>query len=281
MSTHGKSKLLLAALLLGFFVISQAKGQQEAPTTPTCIVFVGTVEALNAVTLSSLKASRNTSIVVVENVLRKPEAVALAKGDRVTVLTEGTATPTKGVRALFFTEGSIFGESLAVRVLKWEPASAVGANAVAGEEAKAAAWIQAAAEKDLQASIVSADIIVVGRVRRIQPPSAPALAAESQRVSEHNPDWQEAIIVVEDTLKGPVGMAEVVVRFPSSVDVMWVGYPKFKVGQEGTFLLRQDRLSGATTATLEGKAVTAYMAISSKDALGKADSETIRRLLKK
>jgi hypothetical protein len=285
MSIHGKSKssLAVAALLLLVFVVAQAMGQPGAPTTPS-IIFVGTIDALQAVTLPSLTPSPNTSVVAVERVLRKPEAITLDQGDKVTVLTEGGAPLQKGMHALFFTDGWIFGESLAVRVLSWEPVSSVraGAGAGAAEDAKVTAQIQqiqASADKDIQSAIESADIVIVGRVKRIQPPSVAALAPERQMVTEHNPDWQEAIIEVQSALKGAAGAAEVVVRFPASMDVMWAGYPKLKEGQEGTFLLHQDRLSASPTATLEGRAVTAYMVISSKHVLSSGDSERIKGLL--
>lgn len=283
MSTNVKFRLLLAlaVLLPFFFVSSRSLAQQESPPkTSPWIVFVGTIESVNAVSLASLKPSANTSVVVVEKVIGKPDAVTLAKGDRVTLLTEGTKAPKQGQRGTFFTEGWIFGETLAVKVLSWETAPA-GAAALSSQETKAADWVQAAAEKDLQASIKSADIVVVGSVLRIQSPSV-AMLTESlkQMVSEHNPEWQEAVIEVQETLKGSSTLERVVVRFPSSPDVMWVGYPKFKAGQQGTFLLRKDSVSGASTGILEGKTVTAYMAMSPKDIRSKTDVEMIKRLPK-
>jgi hypothetical protein len=280
MSIHGRTKTsyAIAAMLLTFSIGNQAMGQQEASTTPS-IVFVGTVEASEAVTLPSLAASPNTSVVAVERVVKKPDAIALAPGDKVTVVTEGGAPPQKGVPALFFTDGLIYGESLAVRVLSWEPVSSATASAVAAEDAKVTAQLQEGAYKELQQSIESADIVIVGHVKRIQPPTVAALAPERQMVSEHNPDWQDAIIEVQSALKGAADSPEVVVRFPASMDVMWAGYPKFKEGQEGTFILHQDRVSGSPAATLEGKAVTVYTAISPKNTLSSGDAARIRRLL--
>jgi hypothetical protein len=286
MSTHGKSKtsVALAALLLLVSPIGPAMGQQ-ATATPS-IIFVGTVDALEAVTLPNLTASPNTSVVAVEKVLKKPEAITLDQGDQVTVLTEGLAPLPKGARALFFTDGWIFGESLAVRVLSWEPVSAdkAVAGAVAAEDPKITAQIQqiqASADTDIRSAIESADVAIVGRVLRVQPSSVKTLTPERQFVSEHNPDWQEAVIEVQSALKGAAGTAEVVVRFPASMDVMWAGYPKLKEGQEGTFLLHQDRLSPSPTATLDGKAVTAYTVISSKHVLSSGDSERIKGLLRR
>jgi hypothetical protein len=295
MSIHGtpQTSLAVAALLL-LFVAGQAMGQPvaptptaptpTAPTTPTIasIVFVGTVDALEAVTLPNLAASPNTSVVAVEKVLKKPDAIVLDQGDKVTVVAEGGTPLQKGTQALFFADGLIFGESLAVRLLSWEPVSSDTAGAAAADDPKVTAQIQliqASADKDIQASIASADIIIVGRVKSVQPPSVATLAPEKQRVSEHNPDWQEAIIDVQSVLKGAADTTQVVVRFPASMDVMWAGYPKLTEGQEGTFLLQQDRLSSSATATLEGKAVTAYTVVSSKDVLSSGDSERIKSLL--
>jgi hypothetical protein len=284
MNTHVKSKLFLAiaGMLPLLFVVPRAvgSGQQEPPTTHPYIIFVGTVDAINAVALQSLKASPNTSVVVVEKVVKKPEAIALVRGDRVTVLIEGSSNPLKkGTRALFVTDGWIYGESLAVKVVSWEPTSNVASAATASDETKATAKVQELAERDLRESINSVDIAVVGRVKGIQAPSASELIPQRRRISEHEPDWQEAIVEVQEILKGSPGVTEVVVRFPASVDVMWVGYPKFKAGQEGTFLLRQDQISGASKAILEGKSVTAYTAITRKDVLNKADSQIIKRLM--
>jgi hypothetical protein len=179
---------------------------------------------------------------------------------------------------LFFTDGWIFGESLAVRVLSWEPVLAAAAGAA--EDTRVAAQVDASADRELQTALESADLVVVGRVKRVQAPTALALAApERKRVTEHDPEWREAIIDVESALKGAADMREVVVRFPASVDVMWAASPKFTEGQEGTFLLQQDRLTGAPAATLEGRAVTAYTAISPKHALSSGDAARIKRLL--
>jgi len=196
MTKHRTSKKSAAALLLPFvFAVAPAMGQQQG--TPS-IVFVGTVEAVETVALPSLTASPNTCVVSVEKVLRKPDAVALAPGDKVTVLTQEGAAPQEGVHGLFFTEGWVFGETLAVRALSWEPtssANAVGSAAPSSDpEAKVAAQMKAAADQELKASIDGAEMIVVGRVKKVQPPTMAALAPETLFISEHNPDWQEATI---------------------------------------------------------------------------------------
>ena len=280
MNTRVRSKLFVVAVtVLPFlFVVPPSMGQQEARVPQPYIVFIGTVDAVDAVTLRSLKATNNTSVVAVEKIFKKPDAVTLAPKDKITVLNEAGSNPLqKGTRALFVTVGWIYGESLAVKVVNWEPAPT---SAGAGEAAKASRKLQELTEKDLRSSISTVDIVVVGRVKRIQEPTAAELLAERQKISEHQADWQEAIIQVAETLKGAARVREVVVRFPTSMDVRWAGHPRFTVGQEGTFLLRQDHVSGAPNANLNGKSVTAYIALSRKDVLNKSDAQMIKRLLK-
>jgi hypothetical protein len=273
-----KSKALfaLAALLSLPFIGDQAMGQQSTPTAS--IIFVGTVDALEAVNLPSLTASPNTSVVEVNRVIKKPDAIALVEGDKVTVVTEGANRPQQGAQAVFFTDGWMFGENLAVRVLGWEPVAAT-AEAAASLDTRVAAQAQASADQDIRASVDSADVIVTGRVTRVTPPTAAALAPQQQRISEHNPDWQEATIQVQSVLKGAPDTPQVVVRFPASTDVMWADYPRFTVGEEGTFLLHQDRLSGAPTAALEGKTVPTYTAPTPKSVRSSADAEKIKSLI--
>jgi len=279
MSTRQKAKTLItaAAMLMLSFAGKSAMGQ-PGTSTPS-IIFVGTVEALQAVTLANITATPNTSVVAVERVVKKPDALSLDAGDKVTVVAEGGPPLQEGVQALFYTDGWMFGETMAVRLLRWEP---VSANALAADDHTriAAQAVATSADRELQRTLESTDLAVVGRVKRVQAPTVAALTApEQKRVTEHDPEWREAIVEVESVLKGSADVREVVVRFPASVDVMWAASPKFTEGQEGTFLLQQDRLTGAPSATLNGRVVTTYTAISPKQVLGSADAATVNRVL--
>jgi hypothetical protein len=279
MTRHGKSKAshVLAAMALLFAGADRAIGQEEPATTPS-IVFVGTVDSPAAVNLPNVAASPNTSVVSVVSVLRKPDAIALVPGDKVTVLTEGTA-PKKDEKATFFADGWIFGQSLGLRVHSWEPVSSAPAAVAAAGNPGAAAQIQALNDQDARALIANADIIVVGRIGKVLP--LISLDSDQQIVSEHNPYWQQAIIEVSSSLKGAAGAGQVVVRFPASVDVMWAGFPKFKEGQEGTFLLQRDHLSPSTGLRLQDNspAPSAYVAISAKHVLSGEQADRIKSLL--
>ena len=124
-------------------------------------------------------------------------------------------------------------------------------------------------------------MVVAGRVEQVRPAKLAAAPARPKRISEHDPDWQEAIIQVQDGIKGAQAGDQVVVRFPGSRDVAWVGAPRFTVGQEGTFLLHKDSTTGSPLTMIGGKAVPAYTALHDVDVLSKQDATRVRALIRK
>src|SRR2546430_401865 len=124
-------------------------------------------------------------------------------------------------------------------------------------------------DADLKARIQAAAMVVVGRVEQIRPPAYTAAPARPKRFTEHDPAWQEAIIHVDEGLKGATAGARVVVRFPGSRDVAFVGTPRFAAGQEGTFLLQKDTATGSPFTLVAGQTVQAYTALHRLDVLSK------------
>jgi len=118
-------------------------------------------------------------------------------------------------------------------------------------------------------------------VEQVRPAELAATPGRPKRITEHDPDWQEAIIQVEAGLKGARAGEQVVVRFPGSSDVAWVGTPRFAVGQEGTFLLHKDSTTGSPSSMLAGRSVPAYTALHKLDVLSKQDATRVRALIKK
>jgi len=74
-------------------------------------------------------------------------------------------------------------------------------------------------------------------------------------ITEHDPQWREAEIEVDEVEKGP-RKRRVVVRFPGSDDVRWYRAPKFQPGQEGVFILQKATEQPAIGAR-RGRAVAA------------------------
>jgi hypothetical protein len=131
----------------------------------------------------------------------------------------------------------------------------------------------------LQERIRSAAAIVTGTVREIRRPSEVVQsAAGGLRISEHNPMLAEAVIAVKTGIKGAKDGDEVVVRFPTSTDVMWRNYPKFEVGQTGMFILQPDLLAGASAQSALASGPSAYSVRQRSDVLPLTEEGRVKHL---
>jgi len=278
---YTRSAVLLAVTLslLGSPAPASAQGARAALVKQSDIIFIGTVTKVGAVAVPEVPASDRTIVVRVDQVLEKPAAVALTPGDSVTVQTVRPGSLKAGTQATFYTTGWIFGRGVAVREVGHEPGRSPVVAAVQ-QQAVARARLDVN-DADLKAHIQKAAMVVAGRVEQVRPAELAAAAARPKRITEHDPNWQEAIIQVQDGIKGAQAGQQVVVRFPGSPDVAWVGTPKFAVGQEGTFLLHIDSTTGSPLSMIAGRSVPAYTALHRLDVLPKQDAPRIRSLIRK
>lgn len=253
-----------------------ACAQQPAVATArrANIVFVGTVTRVGAASFSAVTATPRTLVVRVEDVLDKPAALRLATGDSVTV-EPLDSTLQSGARATFYTTGWVFGRGVAVREVAHEIMPAQ--QTLAARRDSFRQLQRQVTDSTLAERVHGADMIVVGRVESIRAPTN--MGPTRRRITEHDADWQEAVIAVDSMLKGPA-IAQVVVRFPGSQDIAWHRLPKFTAGQAGTFLLRRDTLSGAPRAMVSGRQVPAYNVVAGSDVLTTGDAARVRALVK-
>src|SRR5213076_931952 len=251
MTTDGRSEgpmrtwsvILLAVALSLSGSVGAAQMSRAALVKRSDIILIGTVTQVGAVAVPEVPASARTVVVRVDQVLQKPLAVALTRGDSVTVETLRAGSLKPGTKATFYTTGWIFGRGVAVREVGHEPGQSPVVTADAREAVARAR--REMNDADLRAHIQRAAMVVAGRVEQVRPAELTAAPTRPRRITEHDPDWQEAIIQVEDGIKGAQAGEQVVVRFPGSSDVAWVGTPKFAVGEEGTFLLHKDSTTGS------------------------------------
>ena len=276
---HTRSAILLAVALALPGVPAVAQMSRAALVKRSDIIFIGTVTQVGAVAAPEVPASPRTTVVRIDNVLEKPAAVALAPGDSVTVETVQPGSLKPGTQATFYTTGWIFGRGVAVREVGHEPGRSPVVVADQ-QEAVARARLEVN-DADLKAHIQRAAMVVAGRVEQVRPAELAAAPTRPKRITEHDPQWQEAIIQVQDGIKGAQAGDQVVVRFPGSRDVAWVGAPRFTVGQEGTFLLHKDSTTGSPLTMIAGKAVPAYTALHDVDVLSKQDATRVRALIRK
>jgi hypothetical protein len=262
----------------------QAASNQATLMAKSSIIFSGTVSQLAATSFADVPKSAHTIVVRVDLIVRKPAAVSLKKGDNVTVEVKDASAFQEGTHATFYTDGWIFGSGVAVKELGHEigPAPADAAKAAGAEEKAHGQSPEEISDQELLDRMNKADFVVVGRVtdvHRWNPPKAKS--GTPYRVSEHDPDWHEAVVEIQSVLKGgKVKGNKVVVRFPQRNDVAWVNSPKFTKNQQGIFCLNRDQATGVPTTKLGGKQVNVYTCLGHGDSLPMSDEARVRSLLK-
>jgi hypothetical protein len=213
---------------------------------PAGFVFQGTVVRVSGATMT-VPDSKETAVVRVDNVLRSPETLKGYAGTEITLRPAKGERLKRGQKAVFHTNGWLYGKGLAVQSVGHEAIAkkaALAMNAM-GPDPVRAADSHAVAQRAQDAPIVITGKVVAvglpGQGQRVAARSATRTARAP--ISEHDPGWKEAIVEVEEIHKGSLQKKQVVVRFPSSHDVSWHNAPKFQVGQEGVFLLHPDQVS--------------------------------------
>jgi hypothetical protein len=202
-------------------------------------IFGGTIRRLNAATMAAVPVTEETVVVRVDEVLQAPETLGDHTGEDITVqLIESQEEIREGQRAIFFTNGWLYGESIAVQEVGRRSVE----DAARLPEQIADTYRRAAAE-ELQERIARADLVVVGQVSDIY-----MVEREDPPASEHDPQWWAAIINPESVEKGDLNQPTVSVWFPGSIDVMWYRSPKFHARQEGIWILQRGQVRETYTA---------------------------------
>ena len=231
-------------------------GQQSGE--PANFVFKGTIRKVKAATMSEVPVSERTAIVRVDEVIDGPPDLAGFLGQEITVELSDDGVARAGQRMVFHTIGWIFGTSVAVRSLREETinSSAAAERRGAGRQ---------------PAHFADADLVVAGKVVNVRVPGGSPRAGKRtpgrpSPITEHDPVWREAVIQVNDVLKGDQKGKQVTVRFPDSSDVMFHGVPKFETGQEGYFMLHKgEATKSAAGRAQKNRSADTYFALDAHD----------------
>jgi hypothetical protein len=191
-------------------------------------VFTGKVLKVKAAILAGIDTS-NTAVVQIETVVKAPAMFTALAGQQVTVRFKSLSGITKGKTLTFFTNGWIYGSSLAVDAVTVAPTA---------EKNTMAAMVQskasAADDNEVRARLDSSALAVAGTVVKVE-----RKPTETTHISEHNPDWHEAKVEVDEVIKGKKGTKEVTVLFPNSDDVRWHKVRKYSPGEKGIWLVQR------------------------------------------
>jgi hypothetical protein len=261
------------------------KQQQELDIVRNAsLIFEADILSVGSSIMAAVPASRETVVARVNQVLDKPESVALSVGQQVVVIFSARPDVRRGSRLRIFGNGRIFADTIAVEAISSVPIAqeVVGVTTSAVETAAGEEGVvlrSRAEEEALKERLADASVVVVGHVREVRIPQTQSLTPEVGPISEHNPEWREAIVEVEEGIKGAESGTNLVVRFPASEDVMWFDYPKLAVGERAVLILERDTLTGAATATLAGSQVPAYVLSKTVGSLPASEKDRVRSLL--
>jgi hypothetical protein len=257
-----------------------AREPQVPPTKPPAgvvqdlvarsqFIFKGHVVKPNASNVKAVASSNRTAVVRVEEVLDAPSTLGDYTGQEITVQLSQPSRLVAGQEALFFTVGWVYGETLAVK----EVGRLAGAAAAADTARKQIADARRRADDTvLGQRIRASQFVVAGKVATTGPLGD---RGPDTRGTEHDPEWQVAVIDVGSVEWGQAPSRTVSVLFPASRDVMWARSPKFQPGQAGIWLLHRERLPRIAAA-----APPFYTALEPLDFHPPAALDRVRRIVK-
>jgi hypothetical protein len=184
-------------------------------------VFRGKVQRLKAANVAAVEDKRRTVIVRVEQVEKAPEAMTGYAGQEITVKLAPAEKVRPGEQARFYTNGWLYGETIAVESLGHVAATPRTAITATREPAVNLET------SNIEDRVANADVVVQGRVTSVRLPqenrTATRVADARRPITEHDPEWREAVVEVAGVEKGTLKKKQIVVRFPSSQDVLVQG----------------------------------------------------------
>jgi len=233
-------------------------------------VFRGVVETIGETTTAAVAATNRTAVVRVIEVIRAPAAFSRLAGQRVTVTLREPGEPPPETTAVFYASTQLIADSLVLVEVSHQSVPTATATPEGLYDALAAGEDARLVERLAQASAV-----VTGRVSNVRTSVAAATETEAPgRISEHDPQWQEAVIDVESVLKGDVS-GPVVIVYAGSLDVDWYQAPKYHPGQTGVFLLHEENVPAAAAAQYSD----VYTSLDPSDVVPAEEQARVRALL--
>ena len=248
----------------------------ELAPDPT-FVFVGVVERLGASNVREAPRSELTAVVSIEQILLAPPDFADLAGE-ITVLLPPDRPVEERERRVFSCIGWILGSGVALRALDLLPPEEHEDAAMAGA-GPSPDPAEAFLRQKLNRRVTASELVVSGFVADVR---SVQTEGEGRPVSEHDPDWHEAVVQVDAVTKGEPPAESVVVMFPLSRDIAWRDAPKFAVGQRGVWLLNSTPPAEIPTedaAALAARPYPVYTALDPLDFQPEDEAERVDFLM--
>ena len=248
----------------------------ESAPDPT-FVFVGVVERLGASNVREAPRSELTAVVSIEQILLAPPDFADLAGE-ITVLLPPDR-PGRGARAQCVQLHRL-DPRLRCRAPGARPVAAGGARRRRdGRRRSSPDPAEAFLRQKLNRRVTASELVVSGFVADVR---SVQTEGEGRPVSEHDPDWHEAVVQVDAVTKGEPPAESVVVMFPLSRDIAWRDAPKFAVGQRGVWLLNSTPPAEIPTedaAALAARPYPVYTALDPLDFQPEDEAERVDFLM--
>jgi len=264
------SKIWIVPLAIAGVIASYSQGHAAQDTTAGTAVaaadfiFSGTLLKAHAATIDLDDAS-DCAVVRVDRIIVGGEAVGPLAGRAITVRLRESDRARDGERRVYFTKGWHWGEDIGV--IELNSITAPTGPELRRMQSDIERQRQQQSDRELTERLRTAELVVMGRVISVRRAEVPPLP------TEHDPNWQEAVIEVRSVLRGGQPGARVTILFPGTDDPMWRAAPKFRRGTEGIWLLRP--------LDFEGKRLPRLAAPYPADFRPPSDEARIRRLLPK
>ena len=249
-----RTQCLTASALALFLLMHPGDARSQALqklADDSTLIFVGTA--------TGLTGDQNAAAVSVDRIVQSTDFFRLNPPKQVFVVTKRPLA--KGEQRLFFTRGSTLGASVIVEELArfddGDVEDLLPTNQKGNDRVSDAALIARLRQVEI---VVTARVAAVRALRQRRP----------LRITEHDPQWREAVLEITDTLKGTPAQ-RLVVLFATSMDVMWYRSPRLKEGQTGIFLLTVAPAGLTTTRQ--------YAVVDPLDVLPLTDLDRLRTLL--
>jgi hypothetical protein len=202
-------------------------------------IFAGTVVEAGRSNVRVVEPQPNLLLVRIDRPIRVDAALGDVQERVVTLDAQDHASLPVGTKAVFLAQSWIHGEELALHEV-----AHVGLDQLDGVVAAVAEL----PELHLAERASGADLVVHAEVERTHKLDLP--------LERRAPEWSEASLRVESTIKGRARGLRLL--FPTSLSHHWYRAPRFRRGQRGIFILREnDPQAGRWLGDVDGRVMTA------------------------
>ncbi|MCI0504765.1 MAG: hypothetical protein L0Z73_01505 [Gammaproteobacteria bacterium] len=231
-------------------------------------IFSGAVEKSGAAHMESVPVNDKTAVVKISRVYTPSDVLGDLTGKEVTIQLQQDPSTGPGETTVFFTNGWIYGKGIAFmevgRMKEDQPDKF---------KSRVDSSLQRKADQQLKDRIDRAAIVAVAKVVKTD-----ELKLDQRLpISEHNPQWREAVLQISSIVKGELQGEELRMIYPESNDEVWIASPKPKVEAEGIWILQKDQQEkGGPKFRVPG-----YTALDALDFQPKDQLDRVKRLTAK